>query len=330
MRHIDHPAQAGRYSKIGLGTWQFGSREWGYGGDYQHTEAGRIVRRALELGVTVFDTAEIYGLGRSERILGAALRDGMAATGIERSAVVVATKIFPVLPVAAVVAQRAVASAARLGLGCIDLYQVHAPNPVIRDSTTMRGMRALRDAGLITGVGVSNYPLARWRRADAALGSPVLSNQVRYSLVDRRPEAGILPFARQEQRIVLAYSPLGQGMLSGRYDADHRPTNSIRRMNPLFLPENLDRATELLTTLREVADAHHATSAQVALAWAVHHPSVVAIPGASSVAQVESNAAAAEIKLADDEYTALCDASDRFTPITGIATLPTMLRSARG
>jgi len=126
-------------SRIGLGTWQFGSRDWGYGPSYAEQEAHAIVRRALELGVTLFDTAELYGFGRSERILGQAL-------GEARESAFLATKIFPILPVAPVVEQRAVASANRLGVRRLDLYQVHQPNPLVRDGTIMRGMRALQRA----------------------------------------------------------------------------------------------------------------------------------------------------------------------------------------
>ncbi|MET8089067.1 aldo/keto reductase [Micromonospora sp. NPDC005220] len=306
-------------SKIGLGTWQFGSREWGYGRDFER-QAAQIVRRAVELGVTVFDSAEVYGFGRSERILGAALGD-------DRPKVVVASKILPVLPVAAVVQQRAVASAARLGVTSIDLYQVHQPNPLVADHTTMRGMRTLQDVGLVTEVGVSNYGLRRWQVAEAALGRRVLSNQVRYSMLDRAPEQDLLPYARQAGRVVIAYSPLAQGFLSGRYDAKHPPTGAVRRANPYFLPENLERGAALIDTLRQVADAHDATPSQIALAYLLRHPNVLAIPGASGVEQMERNAAAADIDLADDEYAALAEAAKRFRPVTGLAAMPAMLRA---
>ena len=309
-------------SRIGLGTWQFGSREWGYGRDYAGQEAHAIVRRAVELGVTLFDTAEIYGFGRSERILGAALADSL-----DEKPVFLATKILPLLPVAPVVEQRAVASANRLGVRHIDLYQVHQPNPVVRDGTIMRGMRALQQVGLVSEVGVSNYSLDRWRAAEQALGSRVLSNQVRYNLVDRSPEPDLLPFAESTGHIVIAYSPLAQGLLSGRYHRDNRPANRIRAASPLFLPENLDRAGDLIATLREVADAHSATPAQIALAWVIHRPAVVAIPGASSVEQLESNVAAASIDLTEDEYQVLHAAATRFRPVTGPAALPHMLRT---
>src|SRR6516162_9109755 len=312
-----------KISKIGLGTWQFGSRDWGYGERYADQVADAIVRRALEVGITLFDTAEIYGFGRSERILGRALAS-------RRESAFLATKILPVVPVAPVVEQRAVASANRLGVSRLDLYQVHQPNPVVRDGTIMRGMRALQRVGLVGEVGVSNYSLERWRAAEAALGARVLSNQVRYSLVARSPEQGLIPFAESQDRIVIAYSPLGQGLLSGRYHRDSRPANRVRTASPLFLPDNLERAADLIAALREVASAHSATPAQIALAWAIRRPAVVAIPGASSVEQVESNAAAAEIDLTDDECQALEAASDRFRPVGGPAALPGLVRARLG
>ena len=322
MRYVDL-GTAKKISKIGLGTWQFGSREWGYGESYAGQEADAIVGRAIELGVTLFDTAEIYGFGRSERILGHAL-------GEKLESVFLATKILPVLPVAPVVEQRAVASAARIGARRLDLYQVHQPNPAVRDGTIMRGMRALQQVGLVGEVGVSNYSLSRWRAAEGALGARVLSNQVRYNLVDRSAERELLPYAESNGRLVIAYSPLAQGLLSGRYHRDSRPTNRVRAANPLFLPENLERASDLIAALQEVARAHSATPAQTALAWVIHHPAVVAIPGASSVEQMESNAAAADIQLTDDQYQALQAASARFRPVTGPAAALRLARARFG
>jgi len=321
MRYAEVPTSR-RISRIGLGTWQFGSREWGYGPGYEQ-RTREIVQRALDCGITLFDTAEVYAFGRSERLLGEALGD-------RRGEAFVATKIFPVLPVSGIVQQRAVASAARLGVRTIDLYQVHQPNPVVRDGTTMAGMRRLREAGLVEHVGVSNYGLRRWQEAERALGSPVLSNQVQYSLAHRAPEDDLLPYAAEQGRLVIAYSPLAQGLLSGRYDVANPPSGSIRRMNPLFLPGNLELAGPLLAALREVADAHAATPSQIALAYAVHQPYVVAIPGASSVEQVEANAAAGDIVLAADEYAALRAAAARFTPLTGARAVPRMLAARAG
>jgi aryl-alcohol dehydrogenase-like predicted oxidoreductase len=298
----------GRVSRIGLGTWQFGSREWGYGDQYASGPAREIVRRSLALGVTLFDTAEIYGLGKSERILGEALGD-------ERANVAVASKVFPVAPFPAVVKQRAHASAGRLRLDRIPLYQIHQANPVVPDSVIMPGMRDLIDSGLIGAAGVSNYSLSRWQKADAALGRPVVSNQVHFSLAHPQALEDLVPFAERENRVVIAYSPLAQGLLGGRYGPDNRP-GGVRAMNSLFGTENLRRAEPLLQTLRDVATEVDAKPAQVALAWLISLPGVVAIPGASSVEQLEFNVAAADIELSAAARDALTGAARAFHPVS--------------
>lgn len=312
----------GPVSRIGLGTWQFGSREWGYGDDYASGTARLIVRRARELGVTLFDTAEVYGFGKSERILGDALGD-------DRNDVVVATKIFPVAPIPAVIRQREHSSAQRLRLTKIPLYQVHQPNPVVPDSVIMPGLRGLLDEGRIGAAGVSNYSLDRWKKADAALGRPVVSNQVHFSLVHAGPLDDLVPFAERENRMVMAYSPLAQGLLSGKYTVDNRP-GGVRGVNPLFSPENLRRAEPLLNTLREVAAGHDAKPAQVALAWLLSQPRVVAIPGASSVEQLEFNVAAADLRLEASAVTALTAAARAFQPESATQTLVGAVRGRLG
>jgi aryl-alcohol dehydrogenase-like predicted oxidoreductase len=296
-----------RMSAIGLGTWQFGSREWGYGTEYAEKDAVAIVHRALDVGITLFDTAEIYAFGRSERILGRALEG-------RRDEAFLATKILPVFPVGPVVLRRARGSLRRLGVKTIDLYQIHQPNPVVPLSSTMAAFKELIDEGAIGHAGVSNYALARWQAADQALGRPVLSNQVPFNLVDRRPEKELLPWAQAHDRLIIAYSPLAQGLLSGRYDAEHRPAGMVRINSPAFLPENLRRAEPLIDVVRRVAKAHDATPAQVALAWLIRRPHVVVIPGASSAAPVETNAAAADLELSDEEDEELVAASDAFHP----------------
>ena len=309
MRFVD--VHGNHLSAIGLGTWQFGSKDWGYGSDYADVEAGRILQRALDLGVNVIDTAEIYGRGNSERIVGKALGD-------RRKDAFVATKVFPIAPTAGWVESHGRKSMDRLGIDVIDLYQVHWPNPVVPISRQMEGMRRLQRAGVITDVGVSNFSLDRWRAAEEALGAPVLSNQVQYSLVARKPDVDLIPYAQTNDRLVIAYSPLGMGLLSGRYTSANPPKGSARLNNPLFLPENLDRALPLIDAVRAVANAHDATPAQVALAWVISHPNVVAIPGASSVEQLEANIAAADLELTVDEIASLTRASDAFHPPTGV------------
>jgi aryl-alcohol dehydrogenase-like predicted oxidoreductase len=317
MRYVD--VAGARLSVIGLGTWQFGSREWGYGQGYAQGQAGRIVERALDLGINLLDTAEIYGFGSSERIVGRAIAG-------RRDEAFVATKLFPVAPMGPIMEWRERGSARRLGIETIDLYQIHQPNPVVPIRAQMNGMRRLVADGRVRHVGVSNFSLVRWQAAEAAFSGPVLSNQVRFSLVDRRPLEDLIPWATAHDRLVIAYSPLGQGLLSARYDESHLPTGGVRTMNPLFLPENLVRAKNLLDALREIANSHQATPAQVALAWVIRRTNVIAIPGASSVEQLERNAAAADLELSDDEDTQLTTAADEFRPIDGAAALTKLLR----
>jgi aryl-alcohol dehydrogenase-like predicted oxidoreductase len=280
-----------RMSAIGLGAWQFGSVEWGYGADYATHEAVAIVRRALDLGVNLIDTAEIYAFGRSERIVGEAIRG-------RREQVFLATKLFPIgLPFR--VEARASASARRLGVVRIDLYQQHWESSLFPPGPTMRRMRRLVESGLVVHVGVSNHSLRAWQAAERAFGGPVLSNQVQFSLVHREPESDLLPWAQREGRLIIAYSPLGQGLLSGRYQTA-APRN-LRRFRKEFSAEGRQRVAPLIAALHEIAGRHGATEAQVALSWLIRKPNVVAIPGASSVRQVEENAAAADLDLTADE-----------------------------
>jgi len=283
-----------KVSAIGLGAWQFGS-EWGYGSDYSEKVAGAIVNRALQLGLNLIDTAEVYGRGRSERIVGAAIRG-------QRERVFLATKIFPIgLPL--MVDSRARASAQRLEVDRLDLYQQHWQSPLFPPGPTMRRMKQLVEEGLVRHVGVSNHTLEAWQRCEAALGGPVLSNQVRFSLADRKPEHSLLPWAQKEGRLIIAYSPLGQGMLSGKY-LDAAPTN-FRRWRSDFRRRGRERRRPLIAALRKIGAARGATPAQLALAWLINKPNVVAIPGASSVEQLEENAAAADIVLTDAELARL-------------------------
>jgi aryl-alcohol dehydrogenase-like predicted oxidoreductase len=201
-------------SAIGLGTWQFGSWEWGYGDAYAQEEALAIVRRALDLGITLIDTAEIYAFGRSERIVARRSR----GVGTRRSLRPRSSRCCPSPSSSSTARARA-----RPGSGSTRSTSTKCigRNPLVAIGTTMEGMRRLQRAGLIRHVGVSNFSAAQWQAAEHALGAPVVSNQVEYSLVARRAEHTVLAYARQAGRLVIAYSPLAQGILSARYD-EHR------------------------------------------------------------------------------------------------------------
>jgi len=164
VRHVE--ADGVRLFPVGLGTWQFGSGEWGYGTAYATNVAPRIVERSLDLGVNLIDTAEIYAFGRSERIVGAALSG-------RRDEAFLATKLLPVLPLDPIVSWRARASLRRLGTGYVDLYQLHWPNPLVPPSRVADALAKLLDSGIVSHVGVSNYPLSRWQELERLVGRPV-------------------------------------------------------------------------------------------------------------------------------------------------------------
>jgi aryl-alcohol dehydrogenase-like predicted oxidoreductase len=311
MRFVDVGGE--RISAIGLGCWQFGSKDWDYGNRYAQETAVELVHTALDLGVNLIDTAEIYALGVSETIVGRAIAG-------RRDDVFLATKVLPVMPTASRVAEHGRLSALRLGVDRIDLYQIHWPNPAVPLSSQMAGMRELQDDGLVRNVGVSNFSRKRWEAAEAALDRPVLSNQVQYSLLAPKPSRELVPYAQRTDRLVIAYSPLAKGLLGGRYDADNLPSGSARTMDPLWLPENVRRAGSMIGLVRRIADANAATPSQVALAWLISHPNVVVIPGASSVEQLRRNVEAADLELKDGELEELTAESDAFTPLGKAAT----------
>jgi aryl-alcohol dehydrogenase-like predicted oxidoreductase len=319
MRYVDVGGE--HLSVIGVGAWQFGSRDWAYGEQYASTTAIEIVHRALDLGVNVLDTAEVYGFGNSERIVGKAIAD-------RRDRARVASKLLPIVPPvgAGFIESRGRKSLQRLGIDVIDLYQVHWPNPALPKKTLADGLRRLVETGIVRRVGVSNYSRGGWESLERELGTTILSNQVQYSLATRKPDRELVPFAQHSDRLIIAYSPLAQGLLGAKYDAGNVP-HDVRRNNPLFLAENLERAAPLLDALRDVAAAHEATPAQVALAWVVKRPNVIAIPGASSVAQLEANVAAADLELTDEDDARLTEASDSFEPVRGAAAVPKLLAS---
>ena len=176
----------------------------------------------------------------------------------------------------------------------------------------MQALRPLVDEGVVRLVGVSNYSLARWQEAERALRAPVIANQVRFSLVSTGPARDLVPYAAAMDRLVVAYSPLAQGLLTdGLAESAPRP-RGVRRTSSLFRPGTRRRLVPLAAVLHEIADAHAATPAQVALAWVIRHPNTIAIPGARTIAQLEENAAAADLVLADDEFARLSDAAAAF------------------
>lgn len=270
-------------SVIGLGTWQWGSRVyWGYGRTYGRKEMEAILYQALEHGINLFDTAEIYGWGASERLLGDLIPAG------SREDIIIATKYWPFRPLSSEwVFRAAERSRRRLGIDAIDLYQVHWPNYLGSTTRLMRSMERLVRKGVIRHIGVSNFSVKQLERARAALPSlDVVSNQVHYNLLARAPEtSGLLDYCRKTGIGVIAWSPLEQGLLTGKFRPGMR-VRGVRRLRPTFRRRNLGRISPLLEEIGRVARGHNVTMAQVAVNWLVSKDDVIAIPGASRPEQV--------------------------------------------
>jgi aryl-alcohol dehydrogenase-like predicted oxidoreductase len=288
-----------RLSKVGLGTWQFGSREWGYGADYAATTAPALLARALELGITMLDTAEAYGPGTSERIIGQFLDD---LTPDDRAGLIVATKFTPIAPAEPIVARQVRGSLARLRTDALDLLYVHWKNPFVSARRVAQAVRPLVEAGMVRRVGVSNFTLEQWRDAESALRAPAMANQVRFNLLTPGPAEDLVPHAAAMGRVVVAYSPLAQGLLTA---SDGAPKTGMRRLGSMAPGAPKTVAPELLRALTEIAGDHGATPAQVSLAWVMGHPNTVVIPGARTLEQLEQNAAAADLELSPDEMARL-------------------------
>lgn len=305
-------------SPIGLGCWQF-SGGTGLAGFYwkaiDQDVVNRIVAAAIEGGMNWFDTAEAYGKGRSE----AALSTALQAAGVGQAAII-ATKWFPILRFAGNIRKTFPDRLRHLAPYPVTLHQIHNPGSFSSIDRQIDEMAALAGSGSIRAVGVSNFNATRMREAHEALerrGLRLASNQMRYSLLDRRIETnGVLEAAQELGVTIIAYSPLEQGILTGKFHESEEARAGLsgpRKYLSQFKSSGLERTTPLIDALRRVAERHDATPAQVALAWVTqrHGTSVVAIPGASSVKQAESNARAMSLRLAAEELDDLADTASR-------------------
>ena len=296
---------------LAVGTWSWGERRyWGYNESFGPPDVVDAFAASAEAGLDLFDTAEVYGDGESEKILGWLVRK-------RGGSLAVATK-FALLPGrdASTLTRALDASLRRLGLPRVNLYQVHWPDRAQASiAALMGGLADAVAAGKARAVGVSNFSAMEMREAHVALarrGVPLASNQVRYSLLHRAPEVdGVLDACRELGVTLLAYSPLGQGILTGKY-APGRAPSGPRAGHAEFDAENLDAAKPLVELLAEVGAVHDgARPEQVALAWLLAK-GVVPIAGAKTGEQAQINAGALTIELAADEVEALDRASHRW------------------
>ncbi len=264
---------------------------------------------SLDAGITLIDTAEVYGRGESERVIGRLLSES------GRSAAV-ATKFAPLpLRLSEGSLRRALAaSLGRLELASVDLYQVHWPFTFVRIETLMRRLAREVAAGRVRGVGVSNYGATQMRRAHAALaeaGIPLVSNQVNYSLLHRAPETnGVLDACRELGTTLIAYTPLASGALTGKYRPDGRRPTGVRRHMGAF--RNLEQVMPVVEELGKIGREHDRSAAQVALNWLARQDGVLPIPGAKDAHQATENARSIDFEIGDDEAARLDQVSHRW------------------
>ena len=289
-----------------IGTWAWGDKLfWNYGSDYGLDQVREAFKVAMEVGTTFFDTAEVYGFGLSEELLGQFVQQS-------NRPVQIATKYGPA-PwrfTAQSVSDALTGSLKRLRVEQVALYQVHWPFSFLMSQETL--MNALADEvqrGRLEAVGVSNYSAAEMREAHqilAARGVRLATNQVRYSLITRQVESqGILDTARELGVTILAYSPLAQGLLTGKYTAESSEPTGARRLDSRFSKDGLKKIEPVISLLRQLGEKHGHTPAQVALNWLIAQGNVIAIAGAKTPEQVRQNAGALGWKLSDDEITQL-------------------------
>ena len=294
---------------IGIGCWQFSNRKniaglfWPALDTVPHRD---IIRAALDGGVNWFDTAEMYGKGASEQ----AVAEGLAAAGRKPGDVLVATKWSPFLRFAGNMRKTVRERIRRLDPYPVGLYQVHSPAALSPVPSLMKVLAELIDYDEIQAAGVSNFSADQMRRAHAALaahGHPLASNQVEYNLFNRRIEHnGVLDAAKELGVTIIAYSPLAMGLLSGKFHDDPGLIKSrpgLRKYMSNYRRSGLRKTQPLIDALREIAEHHGATPAQVALNWLVHFhgDTVVAIPGATKVRHAQDNVKALSFTLSQEE-----------------------------
>jgi aryl-alcohol dehydrogenase-like predicted oxidoreductase len=294
-------------SVMGLGTWAWGdSTTWGMDGydrSYNFDTIRAAYERTIAAGITLLDTAEMYGNGESERIIGRLLREDSA----NRHRVVVATKFIPFpwrIPLAAALMKSLRASLERLALPFIHLYQIHGPISLRPARTVAAALAGAHRDGLIKAVGVSNYSAAEMRAIHAALaqhGIPLATNQVEYSLLRTMPDTnGLLGACRELGVTMLAYSPMAMGRLTGKYNTSNPPAGK-RNFSAFPMAE----IEPIVGELRRIGRAHgNKTPAQVSLNWLLCK-GAVPIPGAKNAAQAEQNAGALGWRLSAEDVAAL-------------------------
>ncbi len=289
-----------KISAIGLGTWGWGDWYWGYGSRYVKQDLVSALSKSLDLGVNLIDTAEAYGWGLSEKIIGEVLAG-------RQDEVFIVTKYLPLHIFSSSMIKAVENSLKRLQTRTIDLYLVHRPSPIMPISAMMRIMESLVKEGKIKYIGVSNFNLDQVRKAQYSLrgeGLSCIENE--YSILQRSPETnGLLRFCAENKMTFVAYSPLAQGMLTGRYPSGFKAVRDLRRFTRVYSEEKLRRIAMLVDSLRMIGDKYGKSIGQVSLNWLIRDPMVIPIPGAKNASQAEQNAESSGWRLSDSDWQAI-------------------------
>ncbi|MBW4460018.1 MAG: aldo/keto reductase [Nodosilinea sp. WJT8-NPBG4] len=286
-----------------FGTWQAGKSGWV---GIEDQDVINAMQAALDAGITTFDTAEVYGNGCSEELVGKALAD-------RRDQVVLATKVFANHLKADQVIEACEQSLQRMQTDVIDLYQIHWPSGAFKSEVvpigeTMGALNQLKEQGKIRAIGVSNFSKAQIE--EAMQYGRIDSLQPPYSLFWRGVETELLPCCVENNLTILSYSSLAQGLLTGKFGPDHQfPKEDIRSKNKLFQSPIYDKAQAALEKLRPIAERYNTTLGNLALAWLIAQPQTTAIVGARNAEQAVENAKAAAISLSADDLAAINDIS---------------------
>jgi len=279
-----------------MGTWQAGKKMWV---GIEDEETIKAIRAAFEAGITTVDTAEVYGNGHSEQIVAKALSD-------VRDRAVYASKVFANHLKYDQVIEACDRSLKNLNTDYIDLYQIHWPagtfnSEVVPIAETMSALKKLQEQGKIRAIGVSNFN--REQLAEASQYGRIDSVQPPYSLFWRQVEKDVMPYSVENKISILAYSPLAQGILTGKFGRDHKFAEGDHRANnKLFAnKKHYDRVQDALEKLRPIADRNQCSMAQLAIAWLIAQPQANAIVGARNAEQATGNAKAAEVKLSTED-----------------------------
>ena len=260
-------------------------------------DSSKVIETALDLGITLIDTAEIYGDGLSEKIVGKVIKGRREEVGL-------VTKVSGDHLRYDEVLKSAEGSLRRLDTDFIDLYLVHWPNPNVPLSETMRAMERLVNEGKVRYVGVSNFGMSELRKANEELSRcEVIASEVKYNLLEREVEDEVLPFCQKEDIAVLAYGPLARGLLTGRFTDEYSiPEDDWRSGDWFFKGESLKKGVDMVEVLKEMGMSYGKTAGQVAINWLLAKRIVFPIFGASNVKQIEENCGAADWRMDENTF----------------------------